>query len=626
MAVLMPEGRQSFEDSAGRPLVGGKLYTYAAGTSAPQGTWIDAGQTTPNTNPIILDARGEATIFWSGSYKVVLTDALDAVIWTQDNVVSTDVETGNVSGQLTAFIGDLANNSDVSKGDALIGVRRTAANAVPTTVHSWIEGTVLDAARDFGVVADGVTDQQAKMAVAIATCTALAPCTLELPRGVIYCATALGNLAVNGLTIRGKGILETTLKFGHAGIAMLADAFASGSPLDPFVKTDLLDFTIQGNTNTTYLLQAQGLARANIRLNGKDANPASGIAFHLKGVMLSQIQLWCSTDINAMSFIPNEGLRVEAGTRASINVGNSSNNTFIELRFVGLVIGERFSGADQNLILGGAAESNSAYGLIVSAGCRYNTFINHGLENPASTADFGDAGESTRFLNGYSVKSVQLQGRGCKIDGGFFERIEVQGGAVANIVEGVRLNNWRTGSGGFFDSGTATEWKNLRGTALTCTFATSVMTVTAVAQGRINVGDEVFAAGVAAGTTIASLGTGTGGTGTYNLSTSPGTLSSRSVSTGGYVFPYASRQNLVGLIPVAPATFTWRNTTGQYVEIYLSNGTVSAVSITRDADIAVARSTAIPNVYLLAPNDTFSVTYSVAPSLFGYIPHNGFQG
>jgi hypothetical protein len=87
-AVLMPEGRQSFEDSAGQPLVGGKLYTYVAGTSAPQGTWVDAAQTTPNTNPIILDARGEATIFWTGSYKVVLFDANDVLIWTVDNVTT----------------------------------------------------------------------------------------------------------------------------------------------------------------------------------------------------------------------------------------------------------------------------------------------------------------------------------------------------------------------------------------------------------------------------------------------------------------------------------------------------------------------------------------------------------
>lgn len=65
----------------------------------------------------------------------------------------------------------------------------------------------------------------------------------------------------------------------------------------------------------------------------------------------------------------------------------------------------------------------------------------------------------------------------------------------------------------------------------TASFATSVMTVTVVTGGGIRVGDTVVAAGVTAGTTVTSLGTGAGGLGTYNLSTSPGTLSPEAVST-----------------------------------------------------------------------------------------------
>ena len=64
------------------------------------------------------------------------------------------------------------------------------------------------------------------------------------------------------------------------------------------------------------------------------------------------------------------------------------------------------------------------------------------------------------------------------------------------------------------------------------TFATNVMTVTSVVGGpAIKVGDTVSAIGVAAGTYVSSFGTGTGGTGTYNLSTTPGTLASRQTRT-----------------------------------------------------------------------------------------------
>jgi len=65
----------------------------------------------------------------------------------------------------------------------------------------------------------------------------------------------------------------------------------------------------------------------------------------------------------------------------------------------------------------------------------------------------------------------------------------------------------------------------------TSSFATNVMTCTvAPTQGTWAVGQTVVSAGVAAGTTITSLGTGTGGTGTYNLSTSPGTITAQAAS------------------------------------------------------------------------------------------------
>lgn len=69
----------------------------------------------------------------------------------------------------------------------------------------------------------------------------------------------------------------------------------------------------------------------------------------------------------------------------------------------------------------------------------------------------------------------------------------------------------------------------------TASFATSVMTVTALTTGHFAVGQFISSAGVAAGTYITSLGTGTGGTGTYNLSTSPGTISAQAVSASGWI-------------------------------------------------------------------------------------------
>jgi hypothetical protein len=89
MSELAPAFRQQYFDANGLPLAGGFLYTYAAGTSTPLATYTDETGLTPNTNPVVLDSSGQASI-WIGpsSYKFVLEDSLNNVIETVDNIQS----------------------------------------------------------------------------------------------------------------------------------------------------------------------------------------------------------------------------------------------------------------------------------------------------------------------------------------------------------------------------------------------------------------------------------------------------------------------------------------------------------------------------------------------------------
>lgn len=85
-------------DNNGLPLFLGQLFTYAAGTTTPQATYVDSTQTTQNTNPVILNARGEANVWLDPtlSYKFVLQDALGNQIWAVDNIQGTLGVSGNI--------------------------------------------------------------------------------------------------------------------------------------------------------------------------------------------------------------------------------------------------------------------------------------------------------------------------------------------------------------------------------------------------------------------------------------------------------------------------------------------------------------------------------------------------
>ena len=75
-----------------------KLYTYAAGTSTPQATYTDSTGGTPNTNPVIMNSYGQASVWLDPtlSYKFVLTDEAGNQLATQDNIQGNLAITGSL--------------------------------------------------------------------------------------------------------------------------------------------------------------------------------------------------------------------------------------------------------------------------------------------------------------------------------------------------------------------------------------------------------------------------------------------------------------------------------------------------------------------------------------------------
>jgi len=92
-------GAQLFTN-AGVVLAGGKIYTYAAGTTTAAATWTDSTQVTQNPNPIVLDSAGRVpNEIWltNAAYKFVVQDANSNTLGTYDNIPGVNASTATFS-------------------------------------------------------------------------------------------------------------------------------------------------------------------------------------------------------------------------------------------------------------------------------------------------------------------------------------------------------------------------------------------------------------------------------------------------------------------------------------------------------------------------------------------------
>lgn len=113
-----------FFNNSGVPLTGGKLYTYAAGTTTPLPSYTTSAGNVAHTNPIVLDSAGRVPNggeIWITSqiYKFVLHTSTDVLIASYDDVVGQGVSsftqqnfTGN--GSTIAFTLSSAPNNENS--------------------------------------------------------------------------------------------------------------------------------------------------------------------------------------------------------------------------------------------------------------------------------------------------------------------------------------------------------------------------------------------------------------------------------------------------------------------------------------------------------------------------------
>lgn len=239
---LTPSPKQQFFGNNGRPLVGGLVYTYVAGTNTKIDTYSDEGGTL-NTNPIVLDFRGEANIWLDPqlTYKFVLSPAGDSdppanPIWSVDDVAG-NLTLSDITQQ---FLGQIIYPRTLAEITA----------GVTPTHYIYPEGDVLR----YGAVGDNATDNSTPFQNAINVKAEYSGGVVTIPEGTFKFGTGLSVSA--GVSMEGQGEHATILSYTGASIAITTeDVFG----VSPFINyTSLVSFKLMTSTGATGIRIAPG--------------------------------------------------------------------------------------------------------------------------------------------------------------------------------------------------------------------------------------------------------------------------------------------------------------------------------------------------------------------------------
>lgn len=147
---IAPNPVLHFVDNNGVTLAGGLLFTYAAGTTTKLATFTDATGGTPNTNPIVLNSRGECSAWCTPglNYKFVLAPAADtdpptSAFWTSDNLSPGSYLNEVIATSITGMTIATGNQTlIVSPTYANFQVGQTVTIVDSAAVANWMFGTI----------------------------------------------------------------------------------------------------------------------------------------------------------------------------------------------------------------------------------------------------------------------------------------------------------------------------------------------------------------------------------------------------------------------------------------------------------------------------------------------------
>lgn len=262
MAKLSPLGNNA-QLINGIPANGAKLFFYSAGSSTKQTTFTDEAGITPQSNPIILDSRGEPSQpIWLEeglSYKVVFTSATDtdppsSPIWDVDNVrgindTSSSVDQWIDSGITPTYVSPTSFTLPGDQTSIFVNKRRIKSAITAGTAYSTILTSVFGALTTVTVVNDSTPLDSGLSNVQLAVIT---PNNTSLPSVIeSFRATVAATATTTPIWTSTAQIQDWT---GTPTITDFPDAPQAGAwryvyPSAGTVFTDNANIDVQGDVN-----------------------------------------------------------------------------------------------------------------------------------------------------------------------------------------------------------------------------------------------------------------------------------------------------------------------------------------------------------------------------------------
>jgi len=328
---IAPVARQKFTDSNGNPLVGGQVFTYQSGTTTPLATYTDNTGTVQNSNPIILDATGSASIWLvQQCYKVIVEDSFGAVQYSQDGIClppflnGNNAWTGNETHTGTeTFNGSVAINSGGSVSGIFSGNPTFSGNATFSgTIHATGAPpfTVLDSTLVTNLNVNDINGAIYPAAAALYSVpvTTVAPITATGITAAVVNAVGSGFNVGDLLAVTGGGGSGAILQVATVSSGAIAtfNVLSGGSGYTTTTGATLSELTGSGS----------GAPTANVTVGGTA----------LQGAVSSAVLPNCSAFGNSLTFSEvthqfgcntNSGFKIEYVGSSPVTVANTMSET-----------------------------------------------------------------------------------------------------------------------------------------------------------------------------------------------------------------------------------------------------------------------------------------------------------